>query len=345
MESRQSRMNKYYDNDILEEDTNQSSRTKRNQELYKEVSSLELEDFDLNSNASVIGNNTDNINLDDIKDILDKKYNVNSRNKSFGDTEEINLPKINLDETREYDLNSILKQAKEQKETSYQEERLKKIRNTQYDILKSLDIINNDEEIEEEDLDKIDIVKRNDVKAEVVSEGEKDELLDLIDTVSAKELIKQESELEVTGDMDPLDILSDLRGDDEATKVMGMLTREIEEAEKENSRSKDDENTDISNLEESDSMKEDTEEVTITKIEEIKEEDVLDTKEHTKDMYDSFIGKTSPFSQKDFSDFDDLKNDMKVTKVIIKILIFLIIVLFIAGVVVILNKHFGLGLF
>lgn len=349
MESRQSRMNKYYDSDELDETTNQSSRTKRNQELYKEVSSLELEDFDLNSNASVIGNNTDNINLDDIKDILDKKYNVNSRSKSFGDTEEINLPKINLDETREYDLNSILKQAKEVRETTYEEDRLKKIRNTQYDILKSLDIINKDDEIEEEDLDKIDIVKRKDsVKTEVVREDAKDELLDLIDTVSAKELIKQESELQVTGDMDPLDILSDLRGDDEATKVMGMLTREIEEAEKENSRSKDDEDT-LSiepsvEKEQLDTRKENHDEVTITKIEEINE-DLLDTKEHTGDIYDSFVGKTTTFSQRDFSDFDDLKNDMKITKVIIKILIFLIIVLFIAGIVVILNKHFGLGLF
>ena len=107
MESRQSRMQKYYDNNIDTEVTTTSSRAQRNQTLYKEVSNLDLKEFDLNSNVSVIGENTDNISLDEIKDILSEKYKENPRRKSFGDTEEIELPKINLDETREYDINAI----------------------------------------------------------------------------------------------------------------------------------------------------------------------------------------------------------------------------------------------
>ena len=47
MQSRQSRMDKYYDSDIdIDESTVTTSRTKRNQELYKEVGSLDLQDFD-----------------------------------------------------------------------------------------------------------------------------------------------------------------------------------------------------------------------------------------------------------------------------------------------------------
>ena len=118
MESRQSRMQKYYDNnvDIDTEVTTTSSRAQKNQRLYKEVSSLDLKEFDLNSNVSVIGENTDNISLDEIKDILSEKYKENPRRKSIGDTEEIELPKINLDETREYDINAILEKAKDKKE-------------------------------------------------------------------------------------------------------------------------------------------------------------------------------------------------------------------------------------
>lgn len=376
MESRQSRMNKYYDESVEEEIVNSRSRSKRNQELYKEVKAIELEDFDLNSNASVIGNNTDNINLDEIKDILNKRYNEGTRKKSFGDTEEINLPKINLDETREYDLNSILSKAKSEKQANYEEDRLKKIRNTQYDILKNLSIMNKDDEIEEEDLDNIVPVKKERAKAEVGSAKTKEDLVDLIDTISAKELIRQEENLKVTGEMDPLDILSDLRGDDDATKVMGMLAQEIEEAEKENARgfknedtlgilSSVDEEEDISKEEETGTLEienedeiddededsDDTNEVTITKVDLESFTEEIETKKDKKEkksknnLYDSFIGKTTTFTQSDFDDFDDLKNDMKFTKVIVKILIFLIVVLFIVGVVIILNKHLGWGLF
>ncbi len=355
MESRQSRMNKYY-NESSQEITSTNSRTNRNKNLYKEVSKLELEDFDLNSNASVIGTNTDNINVEEIKDILSKKYKDGTRKKSFGDTEEISLPKINLDETREYDLNSILSKAKEKKENNYEEERLKKVRN--YDILKDLDIINKDDEIEEEDLDQI-IEKKETIKAEIGTEKTKEELEDLIDTISAKELIKEEGELIVTGEMDPLDILSDLRGDDDSTKVMGMLVHELEEAEKENNSAfKEDKSIMIPYIdddsaeeyEEDDEETEETDEIEITQvdlenIDKIKDEEEKVTKvKENKDskLYDSFIGKTTTFTQSDFDDFDDLKSDMGVTKVIVKILLFIIVVLFIAGVIFILHKQ---GLF
>lgn len=329
MESRQSRMNKYYEENGLDNvEEFRPSRSQKNKDLYKEVSSLELEDFDLNSNASVIGNNTDNISLDEIKEILDKKYHEKPRKRSFGDTDEISLPKINLDETREYDINSILEKAKEKKEVNYEEDRLKKIRNTQYDILKDLDIINNEEEIEEKKDIKPDQIKH----PENNKETEK-KLLDLINTITAKELIDNEKSLTLTGNLDPLDILSDLRGDDEATKVMGMLEKEIEEAEKENERSKEAEKT----LEIDAGDTEDEESVENTEEKEKKAEN--------KKIENSFIGKTTTFTQSDFDDFDDLKEDMHITKIIIKLLVFVVVVLFIVGLVVFLNKYLNLGLF
>ncbi len=363
MESRQSRMKKYYD-DSVDTDNNeilvQSSRAKRNQELYKEVSNLDLKEFDLNSNVSVIGENTDNISLDEIKDILSEKYKESPRNKSFGDTDEIALPKINLDETREYDINAILEKAKDSKESSYEEDRLKKVRSTQYDILKTLDIMNNEEEVE----DDIEFgEKPTDRRPAPENEQEESKLHDLIDTITAKELIDNESNLEVTGEMDPLDILSDLRGEDENTKVLGALVQElIEESKKENELALTNSIPIVADEElESEDDKfddEDTGEVAITlveldkKIEESKvEEDKKNKKEKVKEVEeknkiveDSFTGSTSIFKQDDFDDFDDLK-DSGIGKVIIRVLIALVIVGFIIGCVVLANHFLDLGLF
>lgn len=340
----QSRMDKYYEEEVEE---NVSSRVKKNKELYKEVSNLELEDFDLNSNVSVIGNNTDNININDIKNILNKKYHEHPRKKSFGDTDELPLPEIHLDETREYDINSILEKAKEGKEVDYEEERLKKIRNTQYDILKSLDIINGEEEIEEKNEDE----KPTDRRPSASNPENEKKLHDLIDTITAKEMIENESKLEVTGEMDPLDILSDLRGDDEATKVMGMLNDELKAAENENEKVSK-ENT--MGIEPEEIEEKEIEETDDTEKDFDTEENMLDEKpkkkknkkdEKIKGLDNSFIGNTTTFTQSDFDDFNDLKEDMHITKIIIRILIFVIIVIFIIALVILANKYLGLGLF
>lgn len=330
----QSRMDKYYDGEV--EETISSSRVKRNEKLYKEVSNLELEDFDLNSNVSVIGNNTDNININDIKNILDKKYHEHPRKKSFGDTKEMQLPEIHLDETREYDINSILEKAKEKKEVNYEEDRLKKIRNTQYDILKSLDIIEDEEEIEDNDSK-----EHRDDKTPVVADSENEKKLhDLIDTITAKEMIENESKLEVTGEMDPLDILSDLRGDDESTKVMGMLSEELEAADSENER-----------IIKGNTLGIEKEPVVVNDEKTETEEISLDKEKKNKkdgkitNIDNSFVGNTTTFTQSDFDDFNDLKEDMHITKIIIRILIFTIIIIFIVALVILANKYLGLGLF
>lgn len=364
MESRQSRMQKYYDNnrDVdTTEETTTSSRSQKNQRLYKEVSNLDLKEFDLNSNVSVIGENTDNISLDEIKDILSEKYKENPRRKSFGDTEEIDLPKINLDETREYDINAILEKAKDGKESNYEEDRLKKVRSTQYDILKTLDIMNNEEEVEEDSLDFGE--KPTDRRPSPNKEKEEAKLHDLIDTITAKELIENEGNLEITGEMDPLDILSDLRGEDENTKVMGALVQElIEESKKENElalthsipvikdEDLEDDNSDNEDTlgiekEELPPLDEEEQAITLDELEKgLKEEKKKEKTIKKENIEDSFIGSTTVFKQEDFDDFDDLK-DNGIGKVIIKILIILIVIAFIAGCVVLANHFLDLGLF
>jgi len=348
MESRQSRMDKYYDSDIdIDDSSVTTSRTKKNQELYKEVGTLDLEDFDLNNNVSIIGESTESISLDEIQDILSEKYRDNNRSKSIGDTEEIALPKINLDETREYDLNSILEKVKESKEVDYEEERLRKVRSSQYDILKDLDKLTNEEEIDEEDLYADEMVSTDEIiepkeEIKVVAEDAKQEkeLLDLIDTIVAKELISDDTDEiavtednseEVVGELDPLDILSDLRGDDD-TKVMGAIQID-EETEKTlgldtNEFAIDEDEEETGELE---YIPEDEDSVD-KKIEETEEVKVTQVTEDT--LSNSFATASIKITEEDFDDFDDLKEKGGFGKVIIILVVLALVAAFVFGILI-----------
>lgn len=347
MESRQSRMDKYYDSDIdIDDNSIMPSRTKRNQELYREVGTLNLEDFDLNNNVSIIGESTESISLDEIQDILSEKYRDNKRNKSIGDTEEISLPKINLDETREYDLNSILDKVKENKEVDYEEERLKKIRSSQYDILKDLDKLTNEEEIDEEDLyedEKKNISSKPEVKIVAEDEKQEKELLELIDTIVAKELISDDTDEisvsneelheEDTGELDPLDILSDLRGDDD-TKVLGAIQID-EKNEKTLGLSTEEIALDEEDTAELEYIEEDEDSVE-KKIKETEEVKVTQVTEDT--LSNTFATDSLKITEEDFDDFDDLKEKGGISKVLIILIILGLVVAFVVGLLMLLDK-------
>ncbi len=378
METRQSRMDKYFEleeakNTSSEEKSEKpvfSSRLQKNQNLYKEVSSLEIEGFDLNSNSTVLDVDASEIDLEDVKEQLEEKYHENPKNKSFGDTDEINLPKINLDETREYDINVILAKAKEQKEIDYEEDRHRKVN----DVLKDI----------EEYTKKVKKSKNDDLsKSGVTSE---EELQTLIDTINAKELIEEEENLEVTGEMDPLDLLSDLKGDDDNTIVMGQLIDEtgaltvdeedvetdqltLEEVEQISEISKELEDnteeiemdtqeietdtqeieTDTQEIEQAEegTILEDTTEIKKEKKKKEKKEkkEKKKKKKELEELDNSFINDTLELKNEDYDEFDDLKEDMKATKIIIKILIVIIVLVFIAGIIVLCNSKFNWGLF
>ena len=357
MPERHSRMDKYYDAMEEELDTNTgeirvvSSRLQKNQDLYKEVGSLDIDDFDINSNVSILGDNTANIDLNDIQEKLHLRYHEEKKDKGLGVDDEEELPKINLDETREYDINNILAKAKEDKEIDYEEDRLKKLRNTQYDILKDLDIEGKEEEVEETE-------EKPAPKKTVSKTEEEKKLLDLIDTITAKELIKNEDKLEVEGELDPLDILSDLKGDDENTRVMGAIALDepsdvtntltvgdLEDMEESQEKEVEEEEKETEEVEESQEIEVVSEEPTQeipSKKKPLPIEDT-DTNLITKD--NTFIQGTNEFTQTDFDDFKDLKDDMKFSRVFVRFLIFVLIIVFIVGVVIFLNNYLDLGLF
>lgn len=197
-----SRMNKYYDEPEIT-----SSRYHKNEELYKEISKSELNTYDVKSNATILGENKNEIDVEKIKKILDTKYNEAPQRRSIR-LEDEELVEEEREITKEYDINIILEKAREQKQDNYEEERLKKLRDTQFDILKNLN------------LDKAD----NDA-----DDLEEDNLKTLINTIALNEHKNNE-------DSSPLNILSELKGNDDTEVLKGLKeeVEKIEEVEKQN---------------------------------------------------------------------------------------------------------------
>lgn len=280
------RMEKYYD----EENNNIALRQQKNVSLYENIDDYEVDDYKIQTNATVLDNNAKNIDVEKIKKILDTKYNQQPKRRSIVvDHEEYPDPDISLDETREYDINAILERARSEKEVDYEKERLKKIRDTQYDILNSLDI-----EGEEKEEDK----------------EENNELMDLINTITAKELEVKSTKKE--SGLDPLDILTDLKGSDDTVVVDGIH----EESESVG------ETSPIMSLEEADKIK----------------PSILESK--TQDLTS-----TLQFTQSDFDDFNDLKKEVKSSRALIYIIIVIVSLILIAGIIIFLNNFLNLSLF
>jgi hypothetical protein len=196
-----------YGGSIMEEridrysENNGMSRVSKNTELYKKINDEELDSFTVRSNATVLGNQEPEIDIEKIKKILDTKYNTAPQRKSIRiePKEEI---KIEYEDTKEYDINAVIEKAKVDKNDSYEELRNKKLRDTQYNILNNL---------------KLDDTPDDDG----YSEKKQEELMELINTITINEKKKKE---EIVSD-DELDLLEDLKGDGD-TQVYESMAEE-----------------------------------------------------------------------------------------------------------------------
>ena len=166
------------------------SRTELFKDLYQNNEIDDISKIDLNSNISILKTDAKNIDIDLIREMLDKKYRENiPKRKSINidiedNEEEINKEKV---DTKEYDINEILAKAKTEQSVDYNKERLKKISNTNYDILKNLEIESKNKENSEQELMTLinTITKLELENQEKVSKDARD-LLDLGDTVITK---------------------------------------------------------------------------------------------------------------------------------------------------------------
>ena len=214
-----SRVDKYYD-----DSKNVGSRTVRNNQLYKEISKTELENFEVKSNATVIGNNRGSIDVEKIKSILDTHYNDVPKRRSI----KIDPPKEDakpkpIFETKEYDINVILDKAKEGKVENYSEDRAKKLRDTQFDILSNLNIKREDFI---EDYDGDSDFSKDHSREDSTAARKLEELINTI-TLNEQDVKKEKEKLinentAVSETTDPLDIFEDLKGDENTAILEGL---------------------------------------------------------------------------------------------------------------------------
>lgn len=263
---------------------NNMSRVHKNEDLYQKINDGELDNFNIRSNATVLGNQEQEIDIEKIKKILDKRYNEAPQRRSIRvePKEEVNL--TFSEDTKEYDLSKVLEKAKDEKSESYEEARSKKLRNTQFNILNNLNIDSNKEENLEEEEEK-----------SKPSTSEED-LMKLINTITLNEAKKQES-------VDELDLLNDLKGDDNTQVYESMIT-----------------------------------EVKTSVIEEKKEESIKEpvepivSKEENKSNIDSSFYTHNLFKKKDFEkdEGNEFVDDTKLS-LWVKILIVLVVIAFVVG--------------
>ena len=249
------------------------SRVAKNSDLYKEINDSALDNFSVRSNATVIGNQEKEIDVEQIKKILDKRYNSAPKRKSIRIEPQEEVSRISVDDTKEYDLTKVLEKAKDEKVETYEEIRAKKLRNTQYDILNNLNL-DVKEDTEEKKIDP------------------EENLMNLINTITINEAKKQESK---NDDVDPLDILTDLKGEDD-TQVYDSVT-------------------------------------TVAKITEIKEKEKEKIDNNKDNNIDNSFYTDNLFKKKDFEeDSNDFVDEDKLS-IGIKILIALVIIVFVVGLI------------
>lgn len=312
-----SRMDKYY----KEKNSDTDKRTMRHKEAYDDISDDNYEKLNLSSNVSVIKTEND-LNIDDIKELISEKYD--KRKPTYTNLEEYEDDGDDSDddevETKEYDLKKVIETAHKNKPRDYDRERLEHLRETQYDILNSLNISSS---------------RTDDEKDEKISEEEKT-LINLIKTVNEN----AERNHHAT---DSDDLMGDLLGGDE-TETLEPVYLDDEQPDKKP--------TILEELEKTKklSRKEIEEELEneLVQNETAEEQDEKKTESpltQTEELSNSFYTGNYQINKRDMDDFSDLEKEMKGGSVLVKILIVIIVIITIAIAVYLLNKFLNLGLF
>lgn len=292
-------MEKYHNSDDATE-----SRVQKNRDLYSQ-SNLDIDDnLDIDNNVTLIDSNT-------LSKIInkDKDKNTTVLDDYFDYEDEV------YENTKEYDLKKIIDDAHKGKNADYESTRFKKVRESEYEILKDLNV-----EKKEED--------------ETPLSREEQTLVDLIKTVEMNALKRNEEKQndlmgELIGNSDT-EVLEPVNVDDEDTDATIPKPTIIEELEKTKQLSRG-EIVDAINKEEN--------------LENTNVDDNDD--ENTKEipLENSFYTGNLSIKKHDLDDFKDLQKELKGNNLFVKILIVIIVIIVLAVGLYLCNKYFNLGLF
>lgn len=313
-----SRMEKYNDPTY-----STMSRTKRNSSIY---SNMDMEDIKIKTgnNARVIADASKEIDMDKILKYInsteEKKERVNITLDDYKDNEISPIKK----ETKDYDINSVLSRARDNRNKDYSNEKYKKLDNSEYNILKNIKV---EENKNEEEVNDIEL------------------------NTNEKTIVKLIDDLSKTKKMDKSELFGELMGDNENTVVLGAkdleeevndLSNKIDEAKRPLEELTRDLMMENEKLKEmiSENKKEENDEPSIKQI---KIEEEPDEKRNEVDK--SFFTNSLTFSKKDFEETDDFLDEEEGSSFYTKFAIFMIIIVLIATLVIIANYVFDLNLF
>lgn len=313
-----SRMEKYNDPTY-----STMSRTKRNSSIY---SNMDMEDIKIKTgnNARVIADASKEIDMDKILKYInsteEKKERVNITLDDYKDNEISPIKK----ETKDYDINSVLSRARDNRNKDYSNKKYKKLDNSEYNILKNIKV---EENKNEEEVNDIEL------------------------NTNEKTIVKLIDDLSKTKKMDKSELFGELMGDNENTVVLGAkdleeevndLSNKIDEAKRPLEELTRDLMMENEKLKEmiSENKKEENDEPSIKQI---KIEEEPDEKRNEVDK--SFFTNSLTFSKKDFEETDDFLDEEEGSSFYTKFAIFMIIIVLIATLVIIANYVFDLNLF
>ena len=293
------------------------SRASRNEQLYKDINKIELRNYEVKSNATVLGDNRRSIDVDKIKSILDTHYNDAPKRRTIDIRQEEREASNPIFETKEYDINVVIDKAKDQKKNNFEEDQHSKLSDTQFEILNDLDL---DDEPRDE---------------RAINENKSKELEELINTISINEKEIEESKKkndvkEPEVDEEPSttepeeteeeDLFASLLGDDESTiieKPSSELMKEIDELETENIVV--------------------DEELVEDKKAKPKKEDKK--KEKDEEEFDnSFFTKSNAIKKKDFEDFQEISEEEESSNTFVKVFIVILLIVFIIGIIILIKS-------
>ena len=301
------RMDRYKNEDI-----SNTSRLDKNKELYQNYSNntiyTNVEDV-VNANAFEIGNNTNKSHTTREQYQQMRKYqDVEPLPRNKKELDDVNYL-IQKHENKIYDINSVLEEARKNRQPEEAEEK-RKLKNKKYNILSDSNI----KELE----------KYREEKKKRLTTPEEDEIRELIDTIASKTLageISKATSVDLLSDLMATNILDKV----EPQEVDEPTITEVIEVEEEKQEEDDDEKID----EKLSLSKEilDTEVKQINK--EMEDTSKLTAKEKFEKKDTDFYTRSMDLSDKDFNFNDDFKE--KQLPVVVKILIFLVVVAIVAA--------------
>lgn len=203
------------------------SRTELNKELYNSYEDQSYDRFDINSNQEVLKNDVRRIDVNQIRDMLDKKYRDNIPKRKSIDIEEPEYEEPVREITKEYDLKEILSKTKEQSSFDYDKDK----RSKSYDVSKIVEDIKNKYPEKEETEEEKELKELIHTIAQIeIQNAKKDEDAELLGLEQTREYTKEEITEEefYTGDVkinnkdfeDFNDIEKDINSSNKLVKIL-----------------------------------------------------------------------------------------------------------------------------